>query len=281
MMRGVTIIDSPQNPRIQAALALRDRRDRVSAGLTLVDGARECRRAIDAGAAVVTAFTCPDLILSDDAVAAVAILRAQGRETVEVSERAFAKLAYGDRADGLILVVRTPSAELADLRVGPEPLVLVTEDVEKPGNLGAILRTADAAGCDAVIAIGGTDLFNPNVIRASVGTAFSVPLAAASADEAIDWLRAAGVRIIAARVDAERDYATTDLRGPLAIALGGEAAGLSGAWQAPDIEAVRLPMLGVADSLNVSATAAILAFEARRQRSGSREPLAGLERTAR
>ena len=159
--------------------------------------------------------------------------------------------------------------ELDDLSVPPQPMVLVTEDVEKPGNLGAILRTADAAGCDAVIAIGGTDLFNPNVIRASIGTAFTVPLAGATAASAIAWLRSRGIRIVAARVDAERLYSEADLRGPLALAFGSEAVGLSRVWSAPDIEGVRLPMLGVADSLNVSATAAILAYEARRQRSAT------------
>jgi TrmH family RNA methyltransferase len=149
---------------------------------------------------------------------------------------------------------------------GDSPLLLVTEDVEKPGNLGAILRTADAAGCDAVIAIRGADPFNPNVIRASAGAVFTVPLAAAAADMAIAWLRGRGIRILAARVDAEALYTDADLRGPLAIVLGSEAAGLSDAWHPPEVEAIRLPMLGVADSLNVSATAAILAYEARRQR---------------
>ena len=273
MMRGVTVVDSPHNPRIQAAAALRDRKDRIASGLTLVDGARECRRAIDAGVAVESAFSCASLLRSEDALAAIAALHARGIPTVEVTERAFTKLAFGDRADGLILVVRAPIAGLEDLRLGVDPLVLVTEEVEKPGNLGAILRTADAAGCEAVIAIGGTDLFNPNVIRASVGTAFTVPLAAATADEAIAWLRVNGLRIVAARVDAALEYSAADLRGPLAIALGSEAAGLSAAWQSLDIEAVRLPMLGVADSLNVSATAAILAFEARRQRTAGRLPI--------
>lgn len=269
MMRDVTRIDSPQNPRIQAAVALRDRRDRLAAGLTIVDGARECRRALGAHVEVEAAFVCPPLLRSEDGRGAAAALRARGIDPVEVSERAFAKLAFGDRVDGLVLVVRTPPTKLDDLDVGEDPLILVTEDVEKPGNLGAILRTADAAGCDAVIAIGGTDLFNPNVIRASIGTAFTVPLAAATAEAALEWLRSRAIRIVAARVDAERPYSDADLRGALALALGSEAAGLSSAWSAPDIEGVRLPMLGVADSLNVSATAAVLAYEARRQRSAA------------
>ncbi|HEX4897048.1 MAG TPA: RNA methyltransferase [Candidatus Limnocylindrales bacterium] len=262
-------IESPHNPRIRAAAALRDRRDRMATGLALVDGARESLRAIEAGAPVEAAFVCPPLLRSGDALAAEAALRARGIDALEVSERAFEAVAYGDRTDGIVLVVRAPSVQLEDLDPRDSPLFLVTEDVEKPGNLGAILRTADAAGCDGVIAIGGADPFNPNVIRASAGTVFTVPLAVASGDEALAWLRGRGIRILATRVDAEGLYTDADLRGPLAIVLGSEATGLSDTWHAPDVAAVRLPMLGVADSLNVSATAAILAYEARRQRGAS------------
>jgi len=271
----VIAIDSPHNPRIRAAAALRERRDRLSTGHALVGGARECRRAIEAGVAIETAFVCPPLLGSREASAAVAALRARGIEPLEVSERAFGAVAYGDRLDGVVLVIRAPSVHLEDLDLTAAPLVLVTEDVEKPGNLGAILRTADAAGCDAVIAIGGADLFNPNVIRASVGTAFTVPFAATTADDALAWLRGRDIRIVAARVDAEALYADADLGGPLALVLGNESLGLSAAWLAPDVEAVRLPMLGLADSLNVAATAAILAYEARRQRGFPHPPPRG------
>jgi RNA methyltransferase, TrmH family len=266
MIAGVTVIDSPHNPRIRAAADLRDRQERVARGLTLVDGARESRRALEAGATVETAFVCPPLLRSDEAAAAVAALAARGISPVEISRRAFDKVAFGDRADGIVLVVAVPPARLGDLELGAAPFLLVTEDVEKPGNLGAILRTADAAGCDAVIAIGGTDLLNPNVIRASLGVVFSMPLAGAAAGDALAWLRERGVRPVATRVDAVQSYAEADLRGPLAIILGSEVAGLSETWLADGVEAVRVPMLGVADSLNVAATAAVLAFEARRQR---------------
>jgi TrmH family RNA methyltransferase len=267
MMSGVTI-DSPANPRIRSAIGLRERRERERSGLTLVDGSREARRAIEAGVTVETAFVCPDMLTSPDAHAALEAIRQQALEQaiVEVSERAFEKLAFGDRAEGLVLVVRQPAATLEGLRVGPDPLVVVTEDVEKPGNLGAILRSADGAGADAVLAVGGTDVFNPNVIRASVGTVFSVPLATASAPEALAWLRERGIRIVAARTDAQRLYADADLRGPLAIALGSERIGLSAEWHRADVEGVRLPMAGVADSLNVSVAAAVLLYEAWRQR---------------
>ena len=266
------LIDSPRNPRIRDALELRDRGPRLATGRTIVDGARECRRAVEAGSAVETAFVCSALAVSPDAVEALRAVAALRIEIVEVSERVHDRLAFGNRGDGLVLVARTPDVGLDRLRPGQEPLVLVTEDVEKPGNLGAILRTADAAGCDAVIAIGGTDLFNPNVIRASVGTVFSLPVAAAGAEETLDWLRRHGIRPVAARVDAPRAYTDADLRGAVAIVLGSESDGLSATWQDSVIEGVRLPMHGRADSLNVSVAAAVLAFEARRQRDLAADP---------
>lgn len=264
------VIDSPANPRIRAALALRSRRDRDRTGLTLVDGAREARRAIEAGVEVLEAFICPAMLEGADrqVLDSLGGSAAGGGQyaTFEVSERAFDRLAYGDRADGIVLVVRTPATTLASLDLGESPLIVVTEDVEKPGNVGAILRSADAAGATAVIAVGGTDLFNPNVIRASVGTIFSVPVVAADAGDVVAWLRASGVRIVASRVDAEDLHVDADLTGSVAVVLGSESVGLSDAWRADDIGAVRLPMLGVADSLNVSAAAAVLLYEAWRQR---------------
>jgi TrmH family RNA methyltransferase len=265
-------IDSPSNARIKAALRLRERHERDATGLTLVDGGREALRAMEAGAVVEQAFVCPSLISSQEAKRVAEKLGqtfgpfGAEMEALEVSARAFERLAYGDRADGVVLVVRAPGTSLAGLELPAEPLLVVTEDVEKPGNVGAILRSADAAGADAVIAIGGTDLFNPNVIRASVGTVFSMPIAAAPAEETVVWLRERGVRIVASRVDATRLHVEADLRGAVAIVLGSEATGLSEAWRGPDVEAIRLPMAGRADSLNVSAAAAVLLYEAWRQR---------------
>lgn len=261
-------IESPANPRIRAAAGLRERRDRERTGLTLVDGAREALRAIEAGIEVESAYVCDELVSSPDARSTLDALRDSGRSKaiVEVGPKAFEKLAYGDRSDGIVLVVRPRPLTLEALELGPDPLVVVTEDVEKPGNLGAILRSVDGVGADAVIAIGGTDLYNPNVIRASVGTAFSVPIATAPAREALAWLMARGLRIVAARTDAQRLYVDADLRGPLAIALGSERLGLSAEWHRADVEGLRLPMAGVADSLNVSVAAAVLLYEAWRQR---------------
>jgi TrmH family RNA methyltransferase len=262
-------IDSASNPRIKAALALRDRRDREQAGRTLVDGARESRRAIESGARPITAFVASELLGGPDAAVALDLARSAGAEIVELGPSAFKRLAFGDRADGIVLAVESPPTNLEVLALDlldHDPLLVVTEGLEKPGNLGAILRSADGAGADGLISIGGTDLFNPNVIRASVGTVFSVPIAAATAADARGWLREQELRIVSAVVDAERLHTETDLTGPLAIVLGSEAEGLSPAWRGADVVPVRLPMLGIADSLNVSVAAAILLYEARRQR---------------
>lgn len=260
-------ITSRTNPRVAAVAALRDRRERDREGLTIVDGAREVRRAIESGAELVEAFTCGPLLAGPDARAALDALERRGTPVTAVSEGVFEKLAFGDRAEGLLAVVRIPDLSLGRLALPPDPLVAVIEGVEKPGNIGAVLRSADGAGADALVAASPrTDLFNPNAIRASAGTIFRVPLAAAPAGDAMAWARAAGLRLVATRVDAERPYTDVDLTGPIAIVMGAEADGLTATWDAPDIEAVRIPMRGIADSLNVSVAAALLLFEARRQR---------------
>lgn len=257
----------PSNVRIKSAVRLRERRERDASGLTLVDGARELRRALESGAEVVEAFVCEPLLAGEDARAALDALRAGGVAVTTTSAAAFEKLAFGDRAEGLVAVVRAPSLALADLQLPTDPLVLVIESVEKPGNIGAVLRSADGAGVDAVIAASPrTDLANPNVIRASAGTIFSVPMAAAPSDEVLAWLRDQNIRVLAARVKGARAYTDADLTGPAAIVVGAEAEGLSDTWVGSDIEAIHLPMLGIADSLNVSVSGAILAYEARRQR---------------
>jgi TrmH family RNA methyltransferase len=271
MIGGMTsptrpVLTSTANPRIKAAVALRDRRERDRTGLTLIDGARELRRALDAGVEVVEAFVCEPLLAGPDARAALDRLEADRASVISTSEAVFAKVAFGERAEGLIAVVRIPSTDLAGLTLSADPLVVVIEGVEKPGNVGAVLRSADGAGADALVAASPrTDLFNPNAIRASAGTVFTVPLGSGSTPDVLAWLHAGGIRIVAARVDAERLYTEIDLRGPLALVLGAEAEGLSDAW-VHGVDAVRLPMLGAADSLNVSISAAILLYEARRQR---------------
>jgi RNA methyltransferase, TrmH family len=260
-------ISSPSNPRVRAAARLRDRRERTARGLTIIDGVREIGRAIDAGVAIEEVFLCRPLLSEGAGTALLERLEAAGLRPAEVSEAAFEKMAYGNRFEGIVAVARAPTTGLEAIVLGPEPLLVVTEDVEKPGNVGAILRSADGAGADAVIiAAPGTDLFNPNVIRASIGTVFSVPAAVATAEATVRWLRARAIRIVAARLDGTSSPWEVDLTQPTALVLGSEREGLSGIWSDPDVVAVRLPMLGEADSLNVSATAAVLLYEARRQR---------------
>ena len=264
-------ITSPANPRVREVLRLRERRERDRTGSTIVDGAREIRRALDAGVEILAIFVDETRATSDDTRTALDIVRRRDRTVVPitVSPDVFDRLAYGDRADGLVAVARTPSVRLAQILLPADPFVAVVERVEKPGNLGAILRSADGAGLDAIVAADPvTDIFNPNTIRASLGTVFARPVASATAEETLGWLRANGIRVVAARVDAEIQYTDVALGGPLAIVLGSEAEGLTAQWNAADIVAVRLPMLGSADSLNVSTAAAILFYEALRQRRG-------------
>ncbi|HEY0444059.1 MAG TPA: RNA methyltransferase, partial [Candidatus Limnocylindrales bacterium] len=183
-------IASPANPRIRAVAKLRDRRERDRTGLTVVDGTREIQRALDGRASVTEAFVCAALATSADARRALSALESAGIRLTAVSAAAFEKIAFGDRAEGIVAVVRPPSAELASLRLPADPLVVVLEAVEKPGNLGAALRSADGAGADAVIAADpNTDVFNPNTIRASAGTVFSVPIAAAPTPDVLAFLR--------------------------------------------------------------------------------------------
>jgi TrmH family RNA methyltransferase len=259
-------ITSLTNPRVKAAVRLRDRAERDATGLTIVDGAREILRALDAGVQVEQAFVAPELLHSPDGHAVADRLR-HWPSTLEVSPTVLARVAFGQRSDGVVAIVTTPTGTLDDLALPADPLIVVAEGIEKPGNLGAVIRSADGAGASAVIAADSrTDVFNPNAIRASLGTIFALPVIAASSPDTLDWLVGHGIRPIAARVDAPVAYTDADLRGPLAVVLGSEASGLSATWSDPQVTPVAIPMQGVADSLNVSIAAAVLLYEARRQR---------------
>lgn len=262
------LITSTSNQRIKDVAKLRDRRQREKQHRFTIDGARELVRAISAGIELSEVFVCDSLCQSDDAREALNLLSQSGVTRWDVTPQVFAKLAFGERAEGVLAVAPTPSRELVQLELPENPLVAVLEGVEKPGNLGAVLRSADAAGVSAlVVADGRTDLFNPNAIRASLGTIFSVPLASASGLETIDWLRERHIPCYAARVDGDIVYTDVPWRNPSAVILGSEAEGVSSLFHAPDIRAIRVPMLGIADSLNVSATAAVIFYEALRQRT--------------
>lgn len=261
-------ITSTKNPRVKAAAKLRDRGARRAQGRIIVDGIREISRALDAGVMLREAFICRELCDDAEARALECRLAAANVELTELSPLVFEKLAYGERLEGIVAIAQTPATELARLKLPADPLVAVLEGIEKPGNIGAVLRSADAAGVSAVVLAGGrTDLFNPNVIRASLGTVFTMPVAAAEPDEVLQWLRLQRLKVVAARVDASRLYTEAPLAGGVAIVLGAEAEGLSEIWRCDDVLAVRLPMLGVADSLNIASAAAVLFFEALRQRT--------------
>ncbi len=261
------VLTSPANPRLRAVAALRDRHERARRRQTVVDGAREVRRAIEAGIPVVEVYLSTEHRTDEEGRATLDAILAAGLPIVQCGPRAFQRIAYGDRPDGILAVVETPSTTLTDLRLPADPLLVVLDAVEKPGNLGAIARSADAAGVDGIIVVDtAADPFHPNAIRASVATVFAVPIAVAPAEVARAWLHERGIRVLAASAGAGRPYSEADLRGGVAIVLGSEARGLGPAWSGPDVELVHIPMAGLADSLNVAAAAAVLLFEARRQR---------------
>lgn len=261
------LISSLTNPRVKSAVKLRDRHGRDEQDRIVIDGAREIERAVAAGVRIAEVFVCEGLLAGrhDE------LLRrclATGAVRLDVTLPVMEKLAYGQRAEGILAVAQTPRRSLSDLDLSQRgPLVAVLVGVEKPGNLGAVLRSADAAGVSGlIVADGATDLYNPNAIRASLGAIFTVPVCAASSAETWNWLREGKLQIVAARVGATTNYTEIDYRRPTAIILGSEARGLPANWDANDVTAVSLPMLGSVDSLNVSATAAVLFYEALRQR---------------
>lgn len=259
-------ITSRHNPKLRRAQSLRNRGPRVAEQATLVDGVREVIRAATAGARVEQLFVCAELLAPAERDELDQLARGQHAEWLELDRELFARLAYGDRYDGAIAVVATSGRTLAELAIGPQPLIVVVEGVEKPGNLGAILRTADGVGAAAVLVADPViDLFNPNTIRASVSTVFHPRVAQCTALEAREWLVARGLPIYAARPNAEVVYSQASFANGGAIVLGSEAEGLTDVWQHASVTPIRLPMRGIADSLNVSVTAAVLMYEALRQ----------------
>ena len=269
-MMNHPVITSRQNARVKEAVNLRQRRQRVRQGRFLIDGIREINRALDARIDVVEAYICASLCKSAASQATADRLARIGAPLWQVASAVFEKLCFGQREDGIVVVGVTRNLSLDQLQLPPRPLLAILESLEKPGNIGAILRSADGAGIDGVIlADPCTDLMNPNTIRASLGTLFGPNVCTATTEEAIHWLRTRRIPAITARPDAKRLYTQIDYRGPAAMVLGSEADGLTSRWHSAEGEAIRLPMHGAADSLNVSATAAVLFYEAQRQRRGS------------
>lgn len=260
------IITSPQNPRIKAVADLRESRSRRETGLILIDGLREIGRALDAGIAIDEAFCCNEINMTDAAQAMTKRLRENGATVTGVSKRVYEKIGYGDRADGVIVVAHRPRHELSELKLESNVLLAVIEGLEKPGNVGAICRSADGAGLDAIIVMdSASDPFGPNAIRASTGTIFTLPVIESTEKVTMEWLMSNHFQIIAASPHATKSYSEIDFRKSTAIILGSESKGLTETWKGRAIGA-RVPMKGRADSLNVSVTAALFFYEALRQR---------------
>lgn len=262
-------ITSLQNPRIKDLVRLRTRRDRDRTGTFLIEGYRELSKAAAAGVDIRDVYFAPGLYLGDNESTLLDRIVASGARATELGDAAFRKVAYRDRPEGLLAVAAQFPTRLDDLELGAEPLVLVVESIEKPGNLGTMLRTADAAGVAGVIVCDPTtDPFNPNAVRASIGSLFSVPLAVATTDQTIPWLHAQSIRTVATTPDVDRLHWQANFRGAVALVIGSEQFGLSAAWLSEATEAVRIPMAGAADSLNAAMAAGVVLFEAVRQRSG-------------
>jgi TrmH family RNA methyltransferase len=259
-------ITSTANPRIKAIARLKDRKGREESGRFLIEGHRELERAHDAGVPLVEAVLAPDLAGERELVLA-AVLADAAVPVLEVGADAFARISMRQHPDGLLAVARRGAQRLGDLHLPDrEVLVLVLDGVEKPGNLGAIVRTADGAGVDAVIVTGdGVEPTNPNAIRASQGAVFGLPVVVAPTDEVRAWLDGHDIRTVAASPVAAHDLWEADLTGSLAVVVGAEAQGVSEVFRSPDA-LVRIPMIGVSDSLNASVAAGIVLYEARRRR---------------
>ena len=256
------LIESLQNPKVKEAVKLFDRRDRDTTQLYLIEGYREVFRAEIGKAPFTHAFFCPELFLGENEEA---FLKKLNVPLFQTSERVFRKLSYRDRPDGILAVARQTHLNLNDLPQGD--FFVVAESIEKPGNLGTILRSCDASGVNGLLLCDKTtDLYNPNVIRASVGTLFTQKVIESSSKETFDYFKQHGIQIVAATPSADKEYTQVDLTGPVAICVGTEQLGLSDLWMKHADIRVKIPMLGVADSLNVATATTLLLYEVVRQR---------------
>ncbi len=259
-------ITGVNNARIKHLLALQQKSAvRREEGLFVVEGRRELMHCLNASYEVAAIFFCPEI----QPLTAEQLTFPQGAKLFSLSPKVYEKTAYRGSTEGVIAVVKERRLTFDDLQLSENPLVIVVEGVEKPGNLGAILRTADAAGADAAVFCDPlTDLYNPNLIRSSIGAVFTVPVVCCSSEECIAFLKARGIRIFTAQLQDSEPYFSADLTCPAALVMGNEAAGLSNLWRENADGHVRIPMLGRLDSLNVSISTAILVYEAVRQRRG-------------
>lgn len=253
-------ITSTTNSLIKEVVRLRKRSARDETGLVIVEGFTEVRRAVDAGVSVKHLFICQDIFNDIDQFV--------GCDIINVTKEVFQKLAFGDRLKGILAVCHQPHATFGDLSLPPDPFVVIMEGVEKPGNLGAVLRTCDGAGVDLLIMCDGkTDIFNHNIVRSSIGTVFTVPTVSATKEDTLAWLKKNNIKTYAATAHADELYFESNFHSSSAILLGAEHEGLSDFWFKHADHTVTIPMKGQASCLNVAASAAILIYESVRQRS--------------
>ncbi|MGX7668368.1 TrmH family RNA methyltransferase [Flavobacterium pedocola] len=257
-------ITSIQNPFIKSLVQLQEKaKARKQTGTFLIEGQREIMLAQKGGYELETILFLPDLISENE----IRQLTQQKAELIEISKEVYQKLAYRDTTEGLLAIAKTKSLQLSDLQLSDNPLILVAEATEKPGNIGAILRTADAANLDAVIiANPKSDLYNPNIVRSSVGCLFTRQIAVGSTDEVIAYLKEKNISIYCATLQDSTYYHTQNYTTPSALVVGTEATGLTDSWRTASTKNIIIPMQGEIDSMNVSVAAAILIFEAKRQR---------------
>lgn len=263
----MTEITSLQNPKVKEAVRLRDRQGRNQTDRFLIEGYRELKRAVDSGLKIETVFYCPELFLGENERDLIASAHSNA---FACTPSVFAKLSYRDRPDGILGVAMQMHFKLADLSLSACPFLLIAESIEKPGNLGTMLRSCDAAGVDAVIVCDRTtDIHNPNVVRSSIGTLFTQRVIEAGSEETIAFLKQHRISIAAATPGAELEFTQADFKVPLAIAMGTEQYGLSEMWMKEADISVRIPMFGAADSLNVASATTLLLYEVIRQRRSS------------
>lgn len=264
-------LSSIHNQRIKDAVRLRDRRERDRTDQFIIEGYRELLRAVNAHFPIDRLFFCPEFFLGENEESLILKIAASGAEIYACSQPIFEKLSYRDRPDGLLAVAhqchRTVSHLDHVLAKTHPPFLVVAEAIEKPGNLGTILRSSDAVAVDALVVCDAcTDIYNPNTVRASVGTLFTVPVVESSSEESLLWLRKNEVMIVAATPGGAQEYTEVDLTQPIAIAVGTEQHGLSEKWLKESDIQVKIPMCGVADSLNVAMATTLLLYEVLRQR---------------
>ena len=261
-------ITSAQNPSLKHLVKLRDRRTREKEQLTLLEGYRELTRSIEYGMELTEVYFSPEHFLGSNEYPLLESIAARGIKVVRLAPHLLEKVTYRERPEGLLAVAKMKKHELEDLPEYENMLYLVAETIEKPGNLGSMLRSADASGTDALIVCERrTDLYNPNVIRASTGAIFSVPTAVCDNESALKYLRDRNVKILAATPHTDFKYTDVDLTQPVAVVVGAEQTGLTDFWMEQADLKVNIPMLGEIDSLNVASAATILLYEAARQRN--------------